>query len=468
MSAASPQTAVRPVRTQPPGPGPLRPGRFPDVHRHQLSNGVPVLIAPVHHFPVVTLGTLVEAGALREPPERAGLADLASDLLESGAGGRTAEEVAEQLEMLGLRADTSVSWDTAYAGLTGLRGVVGPASDILADLVRHPTFPAEEVERLRAQQLAGILQRRALPSGLANEFAARYIFADAAPFSRPLGGTPDSVAALTRDDVRAFHARHYVAGGAAVLIVGDVREDEALKLAEERFGTWGGAGPVAAPAAVEPRTRAPEVVIVHRPGAVQSEIRIGHVGLARSTPDYFAVLVMNGILGGVFSSRLNLNLRERHGYTYGASSGFAMRRLAGPFVAAAAVQTEVTAAAVAETLREMRGMREALVTEAELRDVRNYIAGAFPLRLQTTDGIAGRLAELVVHDLPADYFDHYRERILAVSAEDVSRAAGTHLRPHEAVVLVVGDADAVREPLEQLGHGPVTVVHPNEERTAHG
>lgn len=455
-------------RTRPPAPGALRASRFPDVHRHRLSNGVPVLIAPVHHFPVVTLGTLVEAGALREPAARAGLADLTSDLLESGAGDRSGEAVAEQLEALGLRADTSASWDTAYAGITGLRGVVGPASEILADLVQRPTFPADEVDRLRAQQLAGILQRRADPRGLANEYAARFIFAEAAPFARPLGGTAASVASITRDDVRAFHAQHYAAGGAAVLVVGDLEEDEALDLAEQRFGAWGGAAPVAAPAAVEPRTRTPEIVVVHRPGAVQSEILVGHVGLPRGTEDYFAVLVMNGILGGAFSSRLNLNLRERHGYTYGASSGFAMRRLAGPFIVAAAVQTEVTAAAVAETFREVRGIRDAPVTTDELGDVRNYIAGAFPLRLQTTDGIAGRLAELVVHDLPDDYFDHYRERILAVTAEDVLRTARTHLRPDEAVVVVVGDADAIREPLEQLGHGPVTVVHPDEEPTERG
>lgn len=458
MSVPSRPFADELDRSRAPAPGPLRDFDFPGIHRGTLSNGIPVLVAEVRNFPVVTLHVLLEAGGTREPASQAGIASLTAALLESGAGPHSALQIAEQIEALGVQLDTDASWDTAFASLTALRSRLEPASDILAEIVQRPTFPEAEVKRLRGERLAEILQRRADPRALASEATAQFVYAPDVPFSRSLGGTADTVESLGKADVAVFHAEHFHAAATTMIVCGDVAPEEAVELLERRFGGWRSG--VVTPTAVEVRPRSDEakLVVVNRPGSVQSEIRVGHLGVSRATPDYFAVLVMNTILGGAFSSRLNLNLRERHGYTYGASSGFALRRDPGAFLVSTAVQTEVTAAAVAQIMEELRAIREAPVTPAELDDARNYMAGAFPLRLQTTGGIAARLAELAIYDLPDDYFDHYRQRIVDVSAADVQRAAERHVRPGDAVVVIVGDADQIRAPLESLELGPLQIV----------
>lgn len=447
-------------RAGPPAPGPLRPFHFPEVEHLRLSNGIPLLVASLHRLPVVTVSVLLRAGGVHEERESAGLATLTGTLLESGAGDRSAGEIAEALEGLGVQVETGTSWDVTHLDLTTLSARLGAATEVMVDLIRRPTFPPEEVERLRGEQLAGILQRRADPRSLANEMAARFIFSDATPFSRSLSGSAETVQDLSRADVAAFHAERFSPAAAAILVAGDITAEAARELAEQGFGDWtGGAAPTAA-VDVRPRSTRREIVIVDRPGSVQSEVRVGQVGVARSTPDYFPIVVMNTMLGGAFSSRLNLNLRERHGFTYGVSSSFVMRREPGPFLISTAVQTEVTARAVTEILREVEAIRQEPASGRELDDARNYAAGTFPLRLQTTDGVASRLAELVVHDLPRDYFDSYRERILAVGAEDALRAARDHVDPDSLSIVIVGDAAAIREPLEALGLGQVR-VHEN-------
>jgi zinc protease len=458
--AASRQLPRPPERATPPGPGALWPFEFPRVERRALSNGVRVAIAEVHDFPVVTVSVMLEAGGTREPAQLAGNAALTAALLDSGAGNRSAAQIAELVESLGVQLDNGAGWETAHVGITALRSRLEPALDVLVDLIREPTFPQEEVERLRAERLAEILQRRADPRALATEGAARFIYSPATPFARPLGGSAATIQRLTRQDVVAFHARYFTPGGTSIVVAGDVSPATALELLEPRFAGWAGGLEPARPLETRPRQTTPQVVVVDRPGAVQSEIRVGHFGVARSTPDYFPLLVMNAILGGTFSSRLNLNLREKHGFTYGASSGFSMRRQPGSFLVSTAVQTEVTVAAVSEILRELHAIRDAPVTPEELGDARNYLAGVFPLRLQTTDGIASRLAELLIYDLPDDYFDHYRDNVLAVEADEVNRVARRHVRPDEAAVVVVGDAASVRAGLEQLDFAPPLVITP--------
>jgi zinc protease len=452
-------TGSVPDRSQPPAPGTLRPFDFPATHRAELSNGIPVLTARASRFPVVTFSVLLEAGGVREIEDRAGLASLTADLLDAGAGERSGADIAEHVEGLGADLDVASSWDVAHVGVSALRTRIEPSLAILADLIRAPTFPLDEVDRLRGERHAELLQRRASPRGLANEMALRFIYSESSPFARALSGSIESVASITQSDIREFHASHYVGGGASMLVVGDIEADEAMSLAERFFGDWDGAAPATqAEVPVAPRSETVQLVVVDRPGAVQSEIRVGHVGADRTAPDYFALAVMNSILGGAFSSRLNLNLRERHGFTYGVHSSFALRRRPGPFLVSTAVETAVTQGALREILREIAGMRDSPVTQAELDDARSYLAGAFPLRLQTTHGIASRLAETLIYRLPDDYFDTYRERVLAVSAEDVLQVAQRRLRPDALAIVVVGDASAVRGPLEELDLGPVRVV----------
>ncbi len=450
-----------PVRTRAPEPGALRPFSFPPIERAQLSNGLPLLVARTQYLPVVTVATILPAGAVQEDPDRAGLARLTSSLLESGAGGRTGVEIAEAVEGLGVRMETSTSWDRTLVGYTGLSSRAPAAAEILEQLIRSPEFPVAEVERLRNEQLAEIVQRRAEPSGLANEMAARFIYAAEAPYSRPLGGTAASVRSLTNADAEAFHSNYFTPNGAALIVAGDLDISEALSLAESGFGGWAGPATQSRMIDVRARSQSRRVIIVNRPGSVQSEIRVGHLGVARINPDYFPLIVMNTVLGGAFSSRLNLNLREEHGFTYGVSSSFSMRRDPGAFLVSTAVQTEVTADAVTEILREIQGIRSARVAPAELIDARNYLAGTFPLRLQTTHGIASRLAELVTYDLPDDYFASYRDRILAVKADEVLRVAYENIRPEELAIVVVGDADTIRPALEALEVGAIETVDPS-------
>jgi zinc protease len=447
-------------RAQAPQPGPVRPFHFPAVESRTLANGLRLLVAETHRFPLVSLELVMNAGGAAEEEARGGVASLTAGLLESGAGGRTADEIAETADGLGLSLDSSTGWDVAQAGFTALRARMEDGMALLADLVRRPTFPRQEVERLVAERLGTLANRRSDPAAVASELFNRYAFAADSPFSRPLAGSEATVRTLGRGDVAAFHAARFAPAGSTLVAAGAVAADELAALAERFFGDWRGESLPAPVAAVKPRSERAAIVIAHRPGAVQSELRVGHVGVERGAPDYIHLLVLNTILGGSFSSRLNMNLRERLGYTYGVSSAWNVRRQAGSFSVSSAVQSEVTAHAVEEILREIRQIREAEVSPDELRHARDYLAGLFPLTSETTSGVATRLAAIATYGLPADYYQGHRERILSVTAGEVLEGARRRLHPDGAAIVVAGDADQVRAPLEALGIGPVEVVDP--------
>lgn len=442
-------------RARPPQPGRLRPFEFPEVTREELPNGLALLHARHGDLPLVTLSLVVQAGGTEEPAARAGLAHMTASALASGTATRSADEIAWAIESLGIHLEAQGGWDAASARMTVPTGRLDEAAELFADVVRRPAFPEREITRLREQQLAGILSRRKQPGTLASDAAARTIFAPDVPWSRPLVGTSASVEKLGRDDVVAFYRSRYTPATASLIVVGDIDRTAARALAERWFGDW--TGPAAArhdfgtARAVERTT----VFVVDRPGAVQSEIRIGDVGVERTTPDYFPLAVMNTVLGGSFTSRLNMNLREKHGFTYGVRAGFTMRRKPGPFLVQTAVANDVTARAVEETLREIERMREHGATEEELSSARDYLGGVMPLQLQTTAQLATRIDDIVVYDLPLDWFRHYRRRIEEVSADDVLRVAREYLRPDRLAIVVVGAADEVRPDLEKLGVGPV-------------
>lgn len=449
-------------RARPPAPGPLRPFHFPAVQRATLANGLQVLVAERHAFPLVTIDVVIPAGGLSETEERAGVSSFTSGLLESGAGERDAAAIAERVDELGLVLDSTTSWDNTLVGFTGLRARADEAMEVMADLAMRPTFPEHEVQRIRDERVASLAQRRADPAGLADELVTKFIYPEGHPFSRRLSGPAETLATLARADAAAFHESHFRPGGAWLCAGGDLTLDELVSLAERHFGGWSGTVPPSRAPETHNRLGETTIILADRPGAVQSEVRVGHVGVARDTDDFFAITVLNAMLGGSFASRLNLNLRERLGYSYGVSSSFGMRKLPGTFHVGGAIQVEGTAHSVSEILRDMRKLQEELVPEDEIDNARSYLAGVFPLGMETTEGITGKLSTIATFDLPDDYYQKYRDRLVAVTREEVRAAARRRLMPDRAAVIIVGDAARLREPLEALGAGPVQVVAPAE------
>ncbi|HEY7896193.1 MAG TPA: pitrilysin family protein [Gemmatimonadaceae bacterium] len=450
--AEAPRAVLSPVR---PPPAPPVPYRFPRFEISSLENGLRVIVAPVHKLPVVTALLLVDAGASTEPAGRDGVANLTARGLLEGTMRRSGNELTEHFERLGAGVFAGADWDSADVGVTVLTTHLEAALSLVGELVLEPSFPERDVARLRAERLADLLQMRTEPRGLADEMFARFVYDPVSRYARPEDGGPDTVTTLTRDDMVRFYRNRYRPHGSTLVLAGDLSVDEGLTLARRTLGRWDGRADRCAPPSDAPARTTRAVHLVYKEDAPQSELRIGHIGLPRTHPDYFPTLVMNAVLGGLFSSRINLNLREAHAYTYAAFSGFAWRRGAGPFVASTAVENDVTAQAAREVLAEIDRIRAAPVSADELSLATSYLGGVFPIKYETTDAIARALAALAAYDLPLDYFDTYRDAIRAVSVADVQRAAERHLHPEALQVVVVGDASEVKATLEAMEFGPL-------------
>lgn len=449
-----------------PAPGEPRPYRFPGFETRILSNGLRIMVARMPAIPVVTTLAVIEAGATRDPRDFEGLAQLVTRALTEGTRHMNALELTTRLEMLGTTLDTGADWDSAIVQLTALSSRVDDALAVLAEVLQHPSFPEHELERLRAERRADLAQLRAEPRGLSDVFFTRLLYEPSSRFARLAGGDERSIEKLSREQVVSYHATYFRPDSTALMLVGDIDIDHAVRMASAHFGTWEGkAPPVTEPPAAQ-RHLEPRVHLVHKADAPQSEVRVGHVAIPRLHEDYFAVVVMNAILGGLFSSRLNLNLREEHAYTYGAHSTFDWRRAASPFEVSTAVETAVTADALREIVHEFTRIRETPVSEAELSLAVSYLVGVFPIRFETTAEVAGGLANVEIFRLPSTYFDTYRERVAAVTVDDVLRVARTHLDPTRLQVVVVGDAAAIREPISALGLGAISVYDPLDDDLA--
>ena len=437
-------------RRSAPSPGPPRKFRFPDVTRLTLANGLRVLIAQRQTAPLVSMRTLVRSGADRDPADLAGVAGLTADLLDEGAGSRDAIQLAEEIGFLGGSLGTGADWDASYASIDVLSRNTEPTTAILADVSFRATLPQDGFDRVRRERLTEIIQQRDEPAAIAGKRFAALLYG-AGVYGNSVIGTSETVSRITLDHVRRYYADHYLPNNSSVIVAGDIATDRALAIVESAFGEWKrGAEPPMPKVEARPLDSA-RVYIIDRPHAVQSEIRIGHIGVPRSCEDYFPLSVMNAVLGGVFNSRINLNLRERHGYTYGARSAFSFRRLAGPFVVAAPVRNEVTRESINEILSELRRIRTGDIEDGEMNDTKNYLMGVFPATVQSASDIAGRLLDMELYGLPEDYFDRYRENIGAVSREDIARVAEKYIDPDRALIVVVGSAAQIREPLNGLG-----------------
>ena len=442
---------LRPPATRP------RPYRFPSFTRHQLPNGLNIWLVPVAGSSLVNVHLLLDAGAAAEDEPHGGVASLTAQLLVTGTRRLDATAFAEATERLGIEVSSESSWDSARAAFQALPQHLDAGLALLAEMIREPRFDPGEFERLKGERLADILQSRAEPGRLADEALLDHAYAADTPYRRLSAGTPETVATLARDDVVEYHGRHYRPGLAHLVIAGSFDAEAVTESADRHLGSWSGAGPghrTFTPHAAGAR----RVVIVDRPGSVQSELRVGHLGIDRYDPRYFSAAVMSMALGGTFWSRLNRRLREELGYTYGARCGFDPRRSAGLFSAAAAVQTEVTAPAIRELVALLEAATAAPFEEAELREARDYQVGVFPLRFETTGGIAAAIEPIAIYGLADDYWQTYRDRIEAVTSEEAHRAAAELIRPAELLILAVGDATLIRDEVAALGVGAVEVV----------
>jgi zinc protease len=452
-----------PDRSRPPAVGQPPAFSTPPIVKRSLSNGLPVWIVERHDVPVVQVNLVVRGGASLDPAGTFGLASLTADLMDEGAGSRSALDLADAVDFLGAELTTGASMDAFAVRLHAVSARLADALPIMADVVLRPALAEPDFERLRTERLVGLRQARDEPAAIAGTAFLRVVFGQSHRYGTSEVGTAESLARIGVADVRAFHERAYRPDASLIVVAGDVTADTVLPLLERTFGGWK-APALPAPAgrvSEAPQLRRRQIVLVDKPGAAQSEIRIGRVGVPRATPDLFPLIVLNTALGGSFTSRLNQNLRETHGYAYGASSSFVMRRAAGPFLAGAAVQTDRTAESVREFFNEFAGVRAPLPA-SDLEKARNYVALRFPAQFTTTRQIAARLEELFVHDLPDDFYSTYVGRVLQVSPADVAGAAARHIQPETFAVVVVGDRREVEPKLRALGLGPVRVASIDE------
>ena len=441
------------LTAQRPKPAAPRLYRFPSFTDEILPSGVRLVVAPVEKLPLVTILVVIDAGSTIDPPGKEGLATLTADALLEGTAEFDGAHLTDQFEQLGTAVESGADWDSAFVKLTVLADRLDEAAMLLGSAIGNPVFPEREVERLKAERLAEILQLETEPRGLADEKFAEFLYAANSRYAKPDAGTAESVAGLTRSDVESFFRNNYRPASTTVVVTGATSQTAARSLVTKALSSWKAGAGSARNLIVSPRAESRTVNIVNKPDAPQSELRVGHVGLPRKHPDFFPTLVMNAVLGGLFGSRINMNLREAHGYTYGASSYYDWRRGSGPFVVATAVQSEVTAPALREIFSEIDHIRAEEISEEELSLARDYLDGVFPIRYETTTAIASALANLVIYGLSDDYYDTYRTRVSAVTTDDVLRAAKDHLHPEQLQTVIVGDADAVKDSVAQLHFG---------------
>jgi predicted Zn-dependent peptidase len=449
-------------RSAPPALGPAPSVTLPAIQKRALPNGVPVWIVEQHEVPVAQVDLLVRSGSASDPSGKYGVASFTAAMLDEGAGSRDALQIADAIDYLGAELSTGSGTDGSSVRLHVPVARLGDALPVMADVAMRPTFPQREVDRLRDERLTDLQQARDDPAEIIRAAFPLAVFGPQHRYGTGGAGTTGTIKSFTADDLRAFHASQYQPGNAAILVVGDVKPETVMPMLEQAFGSWK-AGPAAAAAKVAgpEQLRARRVVLVDKPAAAQSQIRIGWVGVPRSTPDYYAIEVLNTILGGSFTSRLNQNLREQHGYAYGAGSAFDMRRVSGTFLAAAGVQSDKTAESVGEFFKELTGILQPIPSD-EVARAKNYIALSYPRDFETTRDIAARLADIVLYNLPEDYFNTYVQKIQAVTPEQVQEAAKKYIQPDKFAVVIVGDRKTIEAPVRALNLGPLSFMTVNE------
>jgi zinc protease len=439
----------------PPPPAPLTPAPFPPFNESILPNGLRLLVVESHKQPIVSLSLNFPAGSTRDPSGKEGLADLVAGLLTKGAGTRSAEQVAEVIESAGGSLSASASSDFLSLNSTVLTSSLPLAFELIGDAVLRPAFPEPELELLRTQTLSALQVSLTQPEGIADRAFRRAIYGGH-PYGRSAG--PASIRGLTRADILAFRQAWLRPRGALLVVAGDVKAAEVRRLALRTFGQWQGA-PLAAPATPPPPARSkPELILVHRPGSVQSNILVGNLTFLPSDPRSYAATVANQVLGGGASSRLFMILREQKSWTYGAYARYARRKGIGFFEASTEVRTEVTDSALKELLHQLERLRTEAVGATELDAAKGALTGSYPLSIESADQVAGAVASARLYGLPPDYVQTYRVRLGAITAAELQATAAATIQPQRAVIVVVGDGSKLYETIKDIA--PIRIIDP--------
>lgn len=452
-------TAQSVDRSKPPVLGPTPSLKVNAIQKFTLTNGLRVFVYEKKEVPIIQMNLVVKAGSVNEPAEKLGLAGLTANMMDEGAAGKSSLQLSDEIDFLG--ADIGATGGLHNSGVT-LRSTTGKfdaALKIFTDILLHPDFPATELDRLKKQYITSLFQGFDQPRVIAAAASASLVFGKDHQYGRTTAGNEKTITGFTTDDLRNFYSTYYRPNNAFMVVVGDVDAKEIVAKLENALGSWqkGEVKPVVVPKPkqVDGRT----IYLIDKPDAAQSVIRVCRVGVDRMSEDYFPILVMNTILGGSFTSRLNMNLREVHGYAYGANSGFSMRPVPGPFTAASDVQTDKTAESLKEFMNELNGISKP-VTEEEVSKAKNYVALGFPDNFSSVGSIAAQLSDMVDYNLPESYFNDYIGKVLAVTKEDVRRVAKKYIDTDDMAIIIVGDKAKVEKGIKETKVGKIVNLVP--------
>jgi zinc protease len=450
-------------RTRLPVPGADRPFHFPRIFKRSLGNGLELRAVRHRSVPVVSIVLLVPGGSSVDPADAHGLVSMTAGLLDEGSRGQSALDIADRIARIGGDLDIEAGMDAVVVGLSTLDRFFETGLAMVHEIVTAPNLANDDFNRIRNLRLERLKQLKDHAAAIAERAFARVLY-DAHPYGHLSLGSEPALTAMVVEATRALHAAMFTPQGATLVVVGDRAEEELLDIAAATFDPWRAAASamtIDRAVAMTPPPSSPlaPLAVIARSGAAQSELRIGHVCAPRSTPDYHKLLILNTILGGEFVSRLNLNLRESKGYTYGVRTGFSLRRGMGPFVMQTSVGTDVTGPAIHEALGEIRAIADGRpATAEEVQQAFASLSKGYPRGFETAGQVARSVAQLALHNLPDTYFEEFVPRLAQVTADDVSAAARQYLTPAKMSTVIVGDLDKIHGSLPGLGLGPHQVM----------
>ncbi len=441
-------------RNEPPKLPPPSKLNLPSIQNFELSNGLKVYLMEKHQVPLVQLNVVIHAGTVNDPKDKAGEASMAMDMLMEGAANKSSLELSDAIDFLGVRIRSAAGYHFSSISLHTPYSKFDDALKILSDIILRPDFPAKELARKQKERLTSLMQWHDQPTIIASVAFNKLLFGKDYPYGRSSFGNESSIKSFTSNNLKNFHDKYFKSNNAFIVAVGDISKNELKSKLESAFGSWQ-KGEVK----IEKLNDAPQVAkrivyLIDKPGAPQSVIYIGRVGVPRTNEDFNAINVMNAILGGSFSSRINMNLREKHGYTYGAHSYFDFREAAGPFIATSSVQTEVTDKSLTEFFNELNGIRNP-ISEDEINRGKNYIALSYPNNFQTVANIAYGIESMVEYNLPENYFNDYISNVLKLNADVIDKAAQKYILPDQMIVVVVGDRSKIEDGIKKLNLGEI-------------